>query len=707
MDEKEKNQTEFDLEDILMEFADGETHKPHADQEAHAAQEEHTGEDVQVWDAKIPVQRITDEADLADTVRLDDVLKAVRKQEQEPLEKTVRFTPVDNGESLEQTVRFDPVGGDAQLLDEPVTIPREERVEPYSEAWEPEYEQPIRDYVPQEPIVFRPKSRLHALKRKLIEGPEKRYYELTEQGLGKLQVAIFLNLLVVLLSAGSTAMYAFGIVPEQRLRLLVFGQFFALLMSALLGSYQLMEGMHDLLRKRFSLNTLLLFSLAACCADAIMCLHELRVPCCAAFCVNMSMSLWSAYQKRNTEMGQMDTLRKAVRLDRLVSVPDYYEGRPGFLRGEGEVEDFMDVYKIPSGPEKVISTYALVALAVSLITGIVAGVLNSLSMGIQVFAASLLVAVPASSYIATSRPMALLERRMHKLGTVLCGWNGVKELSKSGVYPLTNADLFPVGTTKMNGVKFYGSRNPDEVVAYATALITADGSGMAPLFAQLLDSRNGYHYEAGNLRSYDNGGIGGEVNGEAVLAGTLSFMQDMGVEMPSGTRVNQAVYVAIDGALSGVFAITFAKAKPAAAGLTTLCAYRGLNPIMLAGDFMLTESFLVSKFGISTKRIIFPGRKQRDELAAKQPAEGAPALALMTRDDLAGMAFAVTGARALNSASRVGTAINLFGGIVGLLVMLALAIVGARHLLTPANVLLFELIWMIPGLLVTEWTRSV
>lgn len=700
MDEKEKELNEFSLEDIMKEFGD-----PQAGEQA----EDQPAEDVRVWDNKIAAERITDESDLADTVRLDSVVKAVREQE-DSLEQTARFTPVGGSAepSMEQTARFTPVGGDAELLEEPpVTIAPEDRVEPYSEAWEPDYEQPINDYVPQEPIVFRPKARLHELKKKLIEGPEKRYYELLEQGLGKLQAAIFLNLIVTLLAVGSTAMYAFNLVPDNRIRLLVFGQFFALLLSALFGSYQLIEGVHDLLHKRFSLNTLLVFSLAACCADAILCLREVRVPCCAAFCVNVSMSLWSAYQKRNTEMGQMDTMRKAVRLDSLVSTPDYYDGKAGFVRSEGQVEDFMDTYKLHSGPDNVLCLYSLIALLVSVGIGITAGVMNGFSMGIQVFAATLLVAVPTSSYIATSRPMALLERRLHKLGTVICGWDGVLGMSGPGVFPLRSADIFPAGTTKMNGVKFFGSKKPDDVVAYAAALITADGSGMAPLFSQLLDSRNGIHYEATGLHNYGNGGIGGEVCGEAVLAGTLQFMQEMGVEMPSGTRVNQAVYVAIDGKLSGVFAISFAKTKLSAAGLTTLCAYRGLYPVMLTGDFMLTEKFLSSRFGVNTKRIYFPGRKAREEILAKETPEELPALALMTRDDLAGMAFAVTGARALHKATRVGVAINLIGGIVGLLVMLALAIIGARHLLTPVNVLLFELIWMIPGILVTEWTRSV
>lgn len=42
-----------------------------------------------------------------------------------------------------------------------------------------------------------------------------------------------------------------------------------------------------------------------------------------------------------------------------------------------------------------------------------------------------------------------------------------------------------------------------------------------------------------------------------------------------------------------------------------------------------------------------------------------------------------------------------------MLTMLALGYLGSTELLTPTNVLLYQLIWMIPGFLVTEWTRAV
>lgn len=681
MDEMQKENSKLELEDILKEF--GSFEEP--------SEPDGADEDILFWDEAPKKKEPEADESMYDTVRLDDITRVIRSQTQ-ATDETIRFTPV----------------GDEPEDDEPLIImPPEPQTEPYSEQWEPEYEQPMGEYVPLEPIVFRPKSRLHELKKKLIAGPEKRYYELIEKGLGKLQLAILANAVVAILSSFATGLYAMGAIPEERMRLLVFGQFLALLLSALFGSYQLIEGVGDLIKRRFSPNTLLLFSFVACIADGILCLNQVRMPCCAPFSLNVTMSLWGAYQRRNTELGQMDTLRKAIRLDSIVLQDDVYQGNAGFLRGEGQVEDFMDVYRERSGPEKTLNVYSLVALFVAVGIGVVAAVLHDLVSGLQVFGAAVLVAMPATAYITISRPMAILERRLHKLGTVLCGWRGVQGLNEKAVFPLNDTDLFPSGAAKMNGLKFYGSRNPDQVVAYGTAVIVADGGGMAPLFTQLLESRNGYHYEVETLRSYPNGGIGGIVNGEAVLVGSLSFMNEMGVDMPQGTKVNQAVYVAVDGVLNGVFAITYTKMRSVASGLATLCSYRNLMPILTAGDFMLTDEFIRKKFGVNTRRIIFPERKVRSEISTMTAEEEDVALALTTREGIAGAAYAVTGARALRTASVLGVAVHMMAGIIGLLSMLVLTVVDAGYLLTPGNLLLFELVWMIPGLLITEWTRSI
>ena len=144
------------------------------------------------------------------------------------------------------------------------------------------------------------------------------------------------------------------------------------------------------------------------------------------------------------------------------------------------------------------------------------------------------------------------------------------------------------------------------MVSYTASLIFAAGGGLVPLFRNLLASRDGTEYPVENFRDYEQGGIGGEVNGEPVLLGTLDFLEDLGVEIPQGTMVNQAIYVSIDGQLSAVIAISYAKMRSASAGLVSLCGCRKLKTLLLAGDFMMTDSFIRDKFSIRTRRLILP-----------------------------------------------------------------------------------------------------
>ena len=677
---EENERQEYSLEDIMKEFSaeSEETESAEATVEASVAEAAET---------------VTD-----DTVKMEPVV-AENKE-------------IDESVANADTIRLDisqlpegKVNEEAESIDDSREQPAEEK-EAFTEQWEPEYEQPMGEYIPAPQIIVHPQSRLRELKRKLVAGPEKRYYELSEVGLGKLQFAIVAALLVTLLSAAISVLHRLDWVSPERTRLLVFGQLFMLLLVALPGSFQLAEGLTDLFKGRFTPNTFLVFGFIACCVDAAFCLDSLRIPCCAAFSLQMLMSLWGAYHKRHTEMGAMDTMRKAVRLNKLALAEDVYEGRAGLLRGQGQVEDFMDHYNTVSGPEKVLNWYSLAALVASIGIGVAAGILYDIPTAVQVLSVSLMAAMPATTFITLTRPMCVLEKQLHKLGAVLCGWRGVKGLRGKRVFPLSHEDLFPVGAAKMNGVKFFGNREPDEIVAYCTALVVADGGGLAPLFTQVLESRNGRHYDVVNLQAYD-GGIGGEVCGEPVLVGLLPFLRDMGVDIPEGIRVNQAVCVSIDGELCGLFAVTYEKNKYAAVGLTALCADRRIRSVLTNGDFMLTPSFLRAKFGINPKRLVVPEHEQCQLLRQQTLEEDAPALLLVTQEGLAPLTIGTVGARALYTASILGVIFHMAGGILGLAVMVTLLVLNGIDLLTPLNMFLWQLVWIIPGWLVTQWTKTI
>lgn len=722
MDHNENEELEeFSLEDILSEF--------HVDQEAVPAQERdgatlpsgeekpHVAADLEDTGPMAPISsaqdlfqeedvsqpedpKQTDSLPDSDTALLsdadeDDALDLDTDALLSGLSEDLPETDIQDGQTV-------PDPDDDVLLKEVMDTPPENpedthRFTPQSDV-----------QTPPAPIPFStPHSRLRELKKKLVNGPEKRYYVLSEAGIGKLQAAIFVNVLVVLLCAGAATLYALDAIPENRMRLVIFSQVLAMLVSALMGCQLMLDAFLALFKGKFTVNTLLTITFFVCLADSWYCLQELRIPCCAAFCLSMTMALWARYEKHTTEMARMDTMRKAVRLHGLVRTENYYQGKAGLQRVEGEVEDFMDTYSKPSGPEKLQNVYALLSLFACIAIAVFAGLRSGISMGIQILSTSLLVAVPASFFLSITRPAAILEQRLHMVGTVLCGWQGVKGLRNKAVFPLTDTDLFPQGCTKLNGVKFYGSRNPDEVVSYTTSLICQAGGGLVPVFQQLLTSRDGTLQSVESFRNYGGGGIGGMVCGEPVLMGDMAFLQDMGVEIPEGTMVSQAVYAAIDGKLCAVYAISYAKMRSAAAGLVTLSSYRRVTPVMVGSDFMLTEEFIQAKFGVKTKRILFPDPDTRSALNRVRPDPEAPVLALATREELIGTAYAITGSQALSTATRLGVAIHMIGGILGMLIMLVLAVLGNTELLIPSNVLLYQIIWAVPGLLVTEWARAV
>ena len=333
----------LDLEEILKEFGAGEP-EVEADipaeetvTEVPAAEEaveevpavEETMEEVPVEEAAVVDESkeedavdAPEEAVTGDTLRLDDLRQI-----------TIPAEPETEIARDSETVRLD-----TQTIveaAETISVAEAKKAEDDETASEEKEE----EIVPPAPIVFNPKEKLRELKRKLVAGPERRYYELAEQGLGGVQMGMFLCLIVIVVSGGAAMMYGLDMIPENRQKLMVFGQILAMLLGALLGSHQMIDGVASLLKGKFTANTLLTVTFFACCADGVFCLQEQRVPICAAFTLEVLMSLWATYHDRVAEMGMMDTLRKAVRLDSIVRCEDYFEGQSAILRSEGQVED--------------------------------------------------------------------------------------------------------------------------------------------------------------------------------------------------------------------------------------------------------------------------------------------------------------------------------------------------------------------------------
>ena len=271
MDEKKQ---EFDIEDIIREFgseaateeplpeAAGDTPTEEAVPEESKAEAE-VAEAPATEETPAPEEPPVEEAPAAeapaeeaapvtsDTVRLDPL----PEEPEAATSDTVRLDTLPEAEKEEpkavtgDTIRIQVIPDVQGTVRDAAHIEDKDEPAPYSEQWEPEYEQPIADYVPPKPITFRPKQRLREIKKQLVEGPEQEYYRLAEKGFGKLQLAIFLSFLVVLVSAIATVLLVTEGPLSGRLKFMIFVQFITLLLSALLGSYQLIDGLLPYFKK--------------------------------------------------------------------------------------------------------------------------------------------------------------------------------------------------------------------------------------------------------------------------------------------------------------------------------------------------------------------------------------------------------------------------------------------------------------------------
>ena len=156
---------------------------------------------------------------------------------------------------------------------------------------------------------------------------------------------------------------------------------------------------------------------------------------------------------------------------------------------------------------------------------------------------------------------------------------------------IEDADLFPPQNVTQGGMKLYGSRPAPMVIGYANAVVQTAGSGLVPLFEQMMHDQNGRRYTVDSFRRYESGGLGATIRGDVVLMGSIAFMKLMRVRVPEGTRLKQAVYLSVNGELTAVFALNYAPAESVRAGLASVLRAGALVPVLATRDFMITPQY--------------------------------------------------------------------------------------------------------------------
>ena len=648
-------------------------------------------------DAPAPAEPVTDE-----TVRLA-VPAAEAKGEEKPAEPpaggdTIRFTPVEEEKAPEPerpavwTYRGEPDP------ERPAPDPKEARELARAERREKRQAEKRRRQLERFQKKEARKKRAQEQPEHTFASPEAAYafYAAASGTRLRLLVSTLLCLGSVLLLVLSTPLITGA-----------FSDHAAVFSAAMLGllllqavcSYDVcLSGVIALLRFRFDQYSMLFLALCAVVTDAFFAVAEGRTPFCTVAGILLLLALWGRdllYDARRRSLraiSNMDEPVAAIREEKA------WHGYDCIFRAPGDAEQFAVQLEMPDAGSRIMRVWAPVMTAVTLALS----VLTSLRTGehfLWAWSAMLLASFPAGILIAYAKPFSALARRLYRAGAAIAGWQGARILSGEAGLIVEDADLFPPQNVTQGGMKLYGSRPAPMVIGYANAVVQTAGSGLVPLFEQMMHDQNGRRYTVDTFRRYEGGGLGATIRGDVVLMGSIAFMKLMRVRVPEGTRLKQAVYLSVNGELTAVFALNYAPAESVRAGLSAVLRAGSLVPVLATRDFMITPQFLKLRYKIPPEHIEFPIVEERARLSSQEIPRTGPQGALMARSSFASFAGSVVSARTLRGAAIIAMIVALAGSVLGTALMFFLTFLGSSFSASCWNLFLYTVLWLIPGLL--------
>ena len=378
-----------------------------------------------------------------------------------------------------------------------------------------------------------------------------------------------------------------------------------------------------------------------------------------------------------------------------------WSGRPAYVKWSGDGAGFGRQMQEEDGAQ-LVWRYAgplllLLCVLCSLISSVGHGQPKQILWCLSV---TLTAAASCAAPLVYALPFKKLSVRLSKVGAAVAGWVGADRCSSAGIV-LTDIDLFPPGTVKLNGIKVFGDFPNETVVAYAATLIRDAGSGLDKPFHDLLRAQGAIYRTATGVRFHE-GGITGIIRNHDVVVGTAAFMHLMEVELPQGLNVKNAVFCGIDGDLAGIFVLDYDMGGTTAPSLFSLMRNR-ISPVLATRDPNLIPAFLGQKFKLPVDKMEFPPVDRRLELSDDHQEHSQFPSAILSREGLMPFSEAVVGAKRLRSGVRTSAVLAMLGAAAGVLLTFYLTFVSAYSSLTAVNFALFLLLWLVPELLSADW----
>ena len=473
-----------------------------------------------------------------------------------------------------------------------------------------------------------------------------------------------------------------------------------LLTTMLAGLDVLVTGILSLIRRKPGLETMIALSAVFSVIDALVCVLTDDVSYGLPFCAVSALTITAAvYGARFTCQSLRKTFRALQKIEEPISLyADSNVSKDGItlMKSDREPDGFIHRAEESSPGEAVYTILAPYLIVLGLVLSLLAAILSGQFSGIaHILAAIFASFVPVCLILSFSLPFRTVAQRLFSRGLALAGWSGASDIGRSAHMIITDDDIFPPGTIQIGDIRILEGAYPQKVISAASSVVIASGSCLAPVFTQLLEKHHCRLIPVDQFSCGKTGGLTAMVDGEEVMVGGADFVNLRGIRLSEKLSKKETLFVVISGQLVGIIHIKYTPVKSVQNALLELLRARQ-DASFAVRDSNITPVMLHQKFKLSTDGFYFPSYTKRYAMSAAEPGEETHVAGVMARRGLGSVVRVASLGNRLYGVVRALVVLSIAAAALGVTAMFLLMAMGAFDAATVANMLLYQLLWLIP-----------
>lgn len=325
---------------------------------------------------------------------------------------------------------------------------------------------------------------------------------------------------------------------------------------------------------------------------------------------------------------------------------------------------------------------------------------NSLTESLTVGMGAFVLTMPLSLLYIFYAPMTTLSTGAHHTHAAVMGERALDEYAPPSVVTFQDSEVFPPEQVQLVGVKVFGSADLSKVIGYASAIFCATGGALGEMFS-LVVSDTGYTADMDFITVSENG-VEAAVDGELVMVGSRVFLRENGIQVPYDGRdleTDDAVmYMAIAREAVARMEVSYEMDEDFE-NIARNLFRSGVCVAIKTFDPNINRTFLEKRirWGGDMPLKIIRGKEKKDRILQRESAES-----IILSGTKRGLFETVKFCRTTRHLMQIGVVLGVLSMLAAVpLYWLLLKMLGTEQV-TSLNLLIYQLIWVLPMLVITK-----